>query len=419
MLPGSADAHLALACRYMQDGNPVLALQHSETAVSLAPNNQAMALARAGMLAETGDERAAAELIRPMIGGLETSLAVANLYGQIAAKLGEEATALQLLRSVLDGRPTAGKEIAQLHFCAAALLERLGRYDEAFAQAGLAHDARRQPYDPDQNTRLTDGLIQRFSRSFVTSLPRATHGNTRPVFIVGMPRSGTSLVEQILASHPAVYGAGELPTLGEIACGLNDAPWAEGEAFPGCLELLSIRRANQLAGRYLARLEDADSSAAYVTDKLPVNARDLWLVQILFPEARVIHCVRDPHDTCVSCYMSYFESVNAFAQDLGSLGRFYRDYRRLMEHWERVLDVGILSVSYEALVEDLEGQARRMLEFLGLEWDERCLRFHENPRHVATASRSQVRRPIYRSSVGRWKHYEKHLGALLRELPSD
>lgn len=417
ILPRNPDAHLALSSRYLEDGMIDLALQHTAIALGLAPDRQAVVIARAGVLAEAGEEQAALELIRPMIGGGESPLAAANLYAEIAPKLGQEEVALRLVRAVLEGHAPGGKEAAQLHFRAAGLLERLGRYDEAFRHARLGHDARRQPYDPDRNTKLTSGLIEYFTRSMVRSLPRATHGSTRPLFIVGMPRSGTSLVEQILDSHPAIHGGGELPTLNEIACGFNRTPWAPGEEFPACLELLTIRHANQLAARYLSRLDEANSSAPYVTDKLPINFRDLWLVQILFPDARVIHCMRDPLDTCVSCYMSYFDSVNDFAQDLGTLGRYYRDYRRLIKHWESVLDVPILNVGYEALVKDVEGHTRQMLEFLRLDWDERCLRFHENRRYVATASRSQVRRPIYQSSVGRWKHYQKHLAALLRELP--
>ncbi len=396
-----------------------LALEHSAAAASLAPRNPIIITQRAASLVEAGQEEAALELIRPMLAGGATPQPVARVYADIARKTRQEASAAELLLSILASYPKAGRDAAQLRFQAAELLERSRRYDEAIEQARLGHDARRRPYDPARNTRLFTGLIEYFSPAVVRRLPCATHGSGRPIFIVGMPRSGTSLVEQILASHPAVHGAGELPTLNEIACGFNNAPWAGGEHFPKCLERLSIEQANQLAGRYLARLDDASASARFVTDKLPANFRDLWLVQILFPQAHVIHCIRDARDTCLSCYMTYFDAVNDFAQDLGSVGRYCRDCRRLAAHWRQALDLPILDMPYESLVADLEGHTRRLLDFLGLEWDDRCLRFYENPRYVATASRPQVRKPIYSSSVGRWRHYEKHLAELLRELSAD
>lgn len=417
--PRSRIAHEALSQRYLEDGNTDLALEHSRIAVSVAPNDPSAVISRGFVLAAVNQEQAAWELIQPMIAGRDTPPRAAILYGKIARAIGREAEALELVLALLDAGPPAGVQASSLHFVAAALLERRARYDEAFAHARRAHEAHRRPYDPSRNTQLTDGLIRYFTKSAVRSLPLATHGNSRPVFIVGLPRSGTSLVEQMLATHPAVHGAGELPTLQQIACDLNNPTWSEGEPFPACLEFLSIRRANQLADHYLSRLAQLDSSARFVTDKLPLNFRDLWLVQILFPQARVIHCVRDPRDTCLSCYMTDFAGGNEFSQGLSALGSFYRDYQRLMEHWGRVLDLPILHVPYEAVVEDTETQVRRMLEFLGLDWDERCLRFYENTRHVPTASNAQVRRPIYRSSVGRWRHYETHLTELLTALASN
>ena len=416
--PGSRSAHEALTQLYMEQGDTNSALEHSRLALTLAPNDPTMTITRGSVLAEMGHEQAAWELIRPLITGPSTPPWAAILYGKIAGAIRQEAEASQLAQSLLDQRLVAGPEASTLHFVTAALLDRLGRYDDAFEHARLAHESNRRPYDPDRNTRLTDGLIQFFTKPAIQSLPKATHHNSRPVFIVGMPRSGTSLVEQILASHPDVYGAGELSALQEIACSFNGAPWSAGEPFPASLKRLSVSQANQLAQPYLDTIAARNSSARYVTDKFPLNCRDLWLVQLLFPQAHVIHCVRDPRDTCLSCYMTDFASGNEFAQDLTTLAAFYRDYQRLMEHWGQVLELPVLQVTYELMVEDLEGQARRMLDFLDLPWDDRCLRFYANRRHVATASQSQVRRPIYRSSLGRWRHYQKHLGPLLQTWPA-
>lgn len=413
--PNSVALRVELTRRLMMDGQVEAALQQSEIALSLGPDDQVARIFRATVLVDTGQPQAAWSVIRPMLRGPDTPIWAANIYARVAGAIGEEPEALELNLKVLERAP-AGREKAPLHFTAAALLDKAGRYDEAFEQARLAHAANRRPYDPEPDDRYMDGLTRVFTKSMVRCLPRATHGNSRPVFIVGMPRSGTSLVEQILSSHPAVHGAGELNILQDIATGLNNAPWAEGEGFVGSLEQLSIRRANQLAARYLTEISRVNDTATYVTDKFPLNSRNLWLVQLLFPDAHIIHCVRDPLDTCLSCYMTDFASGNEYAQDFDTLCRFYHGHECLMRHWKRVLDVPILEVRYESVVENIERQTRRMLGFLRLPWDERCLRFYEHRRHVATASQAQVRRPIYRSSVARWRHYQRHLAPLIGRL---
>lgn len=416
LAPRHARAHEALSQRFLEDGRGDLALEHIRIAMDLAPQDRSVAVSRAFALAYTGQERAAWELIEPMLAGQQTPPRVAVLYGKIARRVDREADALALILTLLENCSAAAPDRSSLHFEAAALLDRAGRYDAAFTHVRLAHQDRRGEYDTAGNTHLTDGLIAFFTKSTFQVLPRAAISTRRPVFVVGMPRSGTSLVEQILASHPAVHGAGELPMLQRIACGFNNAPWAEGDPFPTCLHRLTVAHANQMAEQYLSAIAERNASADYVIDKLPVNFRELWLIQVLFPGARIIHCIRDPRDTCLSCYMTDFANGNEFARDLRYLGKFYRDYQRLMEHWVRVLDLPILHVRYEQVVEDVEGQARQMLEFLQLPWDERCLRFYENARHVSTASKDQVRRPIYGSSVGRWRNYQNHLLELTSEL---
>jgi hypothetical protein len=254
-------------------------------------------------------------------------------------------------------------------------------------------------------------IESRFTRG--SSSVRSTNGSSRPVFIVGVMRSGTSLVEQILATHPKVFGAGELSYLSEAAAAASNSDWASGIPFPSFWNHLSVSRANQLASTYLDRIYELNSTAHYVTDKMPENFLFLGTAELLFPNCRVIHCVRDPRDTCLSCHMTDFASGKDFSRNLGHLARYYQDYARLMEHWKKVLTIQVLDVRYEDLVADPAGQTRRMLEFLELPWDDQCLKYHQNKRHVATASREQVRQPIYSSSLGRWKHYEKHIPELL------
>jgi hypothetical protein len=344
---------------------------------------------------------------------------LASACGMVGPKAGKAAEAVAVLERCLHQPDLAPADRRSLHFGAAGLLDKLGRYDDAFAHARQGNELGRRlfrPFDPVAQAASTSRRIAYATPERLRAMPRATHGNRRPAFIVGMPRSGTSLVEQILASHPAVFGAGELPTLGQIAVSIARADWDEGDPYPQCLESLSIRRANRLAAQYLSHIESLNRNATYVTDKMPLNGSLLGLVELLFPGCHVIHCVRDPLDTCLSCYLTGFQEGNAFTADLAHLGAYYRDYQRLVGHWKSVVELPILDVRYEDLVQNPAPQVRRMLDFLNLPWDDRCLKFHDNPRPVHTASRDQVRRPMYRSSIGRWRNYEKHLGPLIAAL---
>ncbi|MGH8337916.1 MAG: sulfotransferase family protein, partial [Gammaproteobacteria bacterium] len=251
---------------------------------------------------------------------------------------------------------------------------------------------------------------------FMTHHMDAGVNDTRPVFIVGMSRSGTTLVEQILASHPKVYGAGEIQALRRCA----RAEFGTGEdddTLPMRLAALESGRFARIGARYSACLDALSPDSARVTDKLPGNMALVGLIHLAFPRATIIHCVRDPRDTCVSCFSKLFTTGHYFSYELGELGRFYRLYEELMHHWREVLPPGrMLEVRYEDVVTDIEGQARKLLAFCGLPWDDTCLRFYEALRPVRTASLTQVRQPIYASSVGRWKRYEKYLDPLKQAL---
>jgi tetratricopeptide (TPR) repeat protein len=411
--PKFALAHSALGQWYAWTGRLDLALQYSASARALDPNDCHIVMSRALVLSAAGDSKGVWELIEPLVFGGVTHPWLALAYSRIAPAMNHEQKAVELIRRVLLAADLPAGERPQLHFEAASLLNRLGRYDEAFEQARLANGLVRRPYSSAANLEEVSNKIRYLTRRKVESLPLATHGNRRPVFIVGMPRSGTSLVEQILASHPLVFGAGEVEALGRISREIPDASWAEGERYPECLESLSSHRANRLASKYLAEMESLNAEATYVTDKMPSNYQHLHLIELLFPGCHVIHCTRSALDTCLSCYFTDFASGNEFSFDLANLGAHYRDYRRLMDHWKKVLSLSILEIRYEDLVLDTQGQVGRMLEFLELPWDERCLKYYDNKRRVKTASEDQVRRPIYTSSIGRWKHYEKHLAELI------
>jgi tetratricopeptide (TPR) repeat protein len=416
--PDYAPAHNALGLWYRESGRLDEALRHTSAALALEPANADFAVTRASVLSSAGQARAAWDLLRPLVADETPGLWPAWLYAQVAPKLGREheERAAAVVRRALGAPGLSADAQRSLHFAAAALLDKMGRYDEAFDHARRGNETFRLPHDPAAQTEFVDRRIRYFTPARLKALPRATHTSRRPVFIVGMPRSGTSLVEQILASHPQVYGAGELTTLARIAASVNDADWCEGQPYPECLDALTVRRANRLAAEYLSAIDALDKDATYVTDKMPLNVLGLELVQLLLPGSRVIHCVRDAIDTCLSCYLTGFSVANEFTFDLAHLGAYYRDSARLVAHWKKVLSLPVLEVRYQDVVLDTEEETRRMLEFLDLPWDERCLRFYENPRRVATASEDQVRRPVYTSSIGRWKNYERHLPDLLQAL---
>jgi hypothetical protein len=221
-----------------------------------------------------------------------------------------------------------------------------------------------------------------------------------------MPRSGTSLVEQILSAHPDVYAAGELSNLGRLAVSAMD----DGKT-------VSAERAAEMGRRYLSELPGEAAAAIRVTDKLPFNFFYLGLIQAALPGARVIHCRRDPRDVALSCYFTDFiDPTLAFSARLEWLGDYINRYLDQMDTWRDALALPLLEVDYEALVDDPEHWSRQLVDFAGLDWDPACLSFHDQSRVAATASHAQVRRPVYKSSVGRWKNYESHLTPLLQTL---
>ena len=229
-----------------------------------------------------------------------------------------------------------------------------------------------------------------------------------------MPRSGTSLVEQILASHPAVHGGGELDDLGAIIDRLP-ASLASSKPYPACIADADATMLRGVGARYVAGLRALAPAAARITDKMPANTRHIGLIRCLLPGARIVHCRRDPLDTCLSCFTTLFTIGQDFSYDLAELGGYYRVYDGLMAHWRAVVP-DMLDIDYEDVVADLEGQARRLVDFCGLDWDDACLDFDKTERIVRTASSAQVRRPIHDASVARWKRYEAHLGPLIEAL---
>ncbi len=399
--PNYIDAMCNLGLAYRGLGQHDEAEHWYRKALAIQPDSAEAIACLADIQEWRGNFSAAYDLLKPCLSTFTTNTAIIFATVCLRRRTPEEAKPLVL--QCLQRQDLTIQERTHLFFKLGDLLDMLGDFDAAFESYKQANLLSRQPFEPDYWIQETSQVIATFGETIREKFPRATVQSQLPIFIVGMPRSGTSLVEQILGSHPEVFAAGERPELGFLASrvprGLNQS-WLD-----------------ETAQAYLAHLQSLAPQARYITDKQPTNYLYLWLVALVFPGARIIHCTRDPFDTCLSCYFQNFNTRQLYAGDMRHLGTVYRQYERLMTHWQKVLDLQILSVSYEELVADLETNSRQLLDFLELEWHPDCLAFYRNKRIVNTASYDQVRRPIYDQSVGRAKRdYSQHLGVLAQAL---
>jgi len=384
--PASADAWVNLGIARQEAGRGAEAVQTIDRALAIDPESTAAWSVRGGLKTFTPGD--------PDIAALRDLLASANRSGAG-------------LEDRLNLEFTLGKAFMDI-----------GEVDAAFAHLNAGNRLKRQTLrydvreDAAQFTQIARSLdSRRLDRPAGSGDP-----SDRPVFVVGMPRSGTTLVEQILASHPQVWGAGELTTLEEVLIDRLD-PSLSPNARAARLADLTPGDLAAMGSDYVRRIAALAPGSPRVTDKMPANFRLAGLIRLALPNARIVHCRRDPVDTCLSCYAMKFSRGQPFAYDLRDLALYYRAYHALMAHWRACLPADrFTEVRYEEVVDDLEGQARRLIAFCGLAWDDACLSFHKARRQVRTASVNQVRQPLYRTSVARWKAYERHLGPLLDAL---
>jgi tetratricopeptide (TPR) repeat protein len=325
------------------------------------------------------------------------------------------------LEAMLANQPLPLQDRSVVHRTLAQCLDQRQDYAAAFSHLHQANALRKQDlqrtgkiFNPASFREYVAGHIALFDEAYFRQQARGANTSELPVFVVGMPRSGTTLVEQILASHAQVFGAGELNAVPQMVAALNRIGGRPG-GYLGHMRSPDRANLQELADRHLARLTQLGGGAARVIDKMPGNFLHLGLIALLFPHARVIHCVRDPLDVCLSCYFQNFSKIT-YSLSLEDLGFYYRDYERLMAHWRRVLPLRMIEVRYEDLVARQHSVSRDLVAFCGLEWNDSCLSFYKNRRPVQTASVLQVRRPIYSNSVGRWQRYAAYLEPLRNAL---
>jgi len=404
--PAYREAHVSLGTALRLRRRNGDAEQCAQAALTIDPNYVDALCLLGELRADRGEFAAAEELFQRAV---TINPDFPSAYGSIATHrkmTSADAGWLAGVEALLGKRLPLADEIS-LHYALGKYFDDVRQYHDAFGHYRQANELTKRyggVYDQRKLTQRVDEILSRFDAPFVRQ--RHDRGSTSelPVFVIGMPRSGTSLTEQILASHPAVFGAGEVTF------------W--NAAFRAYSESVRGRDGGEdfmptLARDYLDRLTAFSGTALRVVDKMPANFMYAGLIHCVFPRAKIIHVKRHPIDTCLSIYFQNFFNMGSYANDLDSLADYYRQYMRITHHWRNVLpETALLEVPYEALIEDQEGWTRRMLEFINLPWDPRCLDFHETNRVVITASKWQVRQKIHSSSAGRWKNYERFVGPL-------
>lgn len=416
LAPDNPDAHISVAmtARRLRDLDRSIAA--ARRALALAPDRTDMWLALSANLATMGRFADAEDCCRKAL-ALNPDSAEAQRELTAIGRHGGDAAEILRLRATLDNTAEPLRERISAGMAAGTLLDRGGDYDAAFAAFDAANRLIRtiwndagMAFDGPGLRRYVDWAISTFTREQFAATADWGDPSELPVFIVGMPRSGTSLVEQIAASHSQVFGAGESKDVSNIVQTLNGGDRHRPAAS---WDRDSVRGA---ATAHLDWMREQGGAAARVIDKMPDNCRVLGQIAVLFPRARVIVCRRDPRDVCLSCHFQQFAEGQAWSTDQAELAARAREIDWLLAHWLAVVPLRILEVRYEDLVANLEAESRRLIAFLGLEWEPACLAFHETERPVFTASLWQVRQPLYSRSVGRWRNYRKHLGPLLEGL---
>jgi tetratricopeptide (TPR) repeat protein len=415
--PGDALMHAALGRTLFQAAE----LKASETsyrqALALAPNQAKIWHWLGHTLLARGRTEEAVSCFRRAL-EIDPDLAEADECLARSGSVAENEGRLRRLAGVLATSDRSMMERVSAGFALGTYLDNAARPDEAFPYFREANVLCRQLlidtgewFDADVLRREVSGVIERCSSALFVAAAGWGNPSELPVFIVGMPRSGTSLVEQIVASHSQVFGAGERREISRIA----ERVLEHNRDRP--VECWDMDFARRHADEFMAHLRNFGGGAVRVTDKMPDNVLHLGIIAVLFPSARVVFCRRDARDTCLSCF--FHREGNAFSYDLVDCGQRYLEIERLAAHWRSVLPLSMLTVDYEDLIGDPEGESRRLIEFLGLDWEPRCLDFQYTERPVFTGSSWQVRKPIFSRSVGRWRRYEQHLQPLLGILEGD
>lgn len=416
--PQDTGIQIQLGNTLLQGGNLSTAAKVFRRALRLDPSAIDAAAGLATVWEREGRAADALALVDPLVQAGHRRPNLLSVWGLACRRTGDLDHPVQILEETIAGPLPAGARVVIGHVLG-DIHDKRGDPAGAMRAHGVANQADERPYDPAVQSAIVDAVLARTGRDRVRRWAQARPlAGPRLVFIVGMPRSGTSLTEQILGSHPAVHAAGEREEIPRL---LDNLVQQMGDGSPSWVpvaESLGAEALTDAARWYRERVCAEAGNAQVVTDKMPLNYRYLPLLSRLFPEAAFVHTLRNPLDVALSCYFASFNFTYAFTNRLDWLGHWLRDHDRLFAHWTAELDAPFHASRYEDLVDDVEGRTRDILRFLGLPWHPACLDFHQSGRVVNTASYAQVRRPIYRSSMGRAEQYRPFLGPLMAAMGS-
>lgn len=398
------------------------ALMHLDQALSLEPSSDpsSLCLSKGTILMEMGDIQKAEGQFLKMTADPSLDRRVAAHYSLIQLrKIKPDNGSLQALLSITDNiEDISPNKLEYVYFALGKCYDDMGKWGKSFEYftEGCRIKRQRISYNSAEQIQFVHQLMECFTQETIEYLQAFANPSPLPIFIVGMPRSGSTLVEQILSSHPQVYGGGELKYLHNL---IQWPVKTHGKImyYPGNIRQLSPEICRAIADKYVSYLQRFSSDVIRITDKMPHNFIAIGLIHALLPNAKIIHVKRNPLDTCVSCYTQLFTHGQLYSYDLTELGQYYQCYERIMNHWHRILPSNAyLDIEYEAMVNNLESEAKRLIAFCDLPWDPDCLAFYESKRHVRTASFVQVRQPVYTSSVERWRRYGDALAPLIHAL---
>ncbi len=415
--PGNVQSHFQLAATLAPAALTYEAVEVYQRVLKMQPNHAGALLGLAHMLKTIGRQDEAIVAYRDFIGLTpdhgEGYWSLANLK---TYRLTDDD--IQVMEAQLTRDDLTDLSAVNFLFALAKTYEDQGDFELAWDYYSKGNAKRRmtEKYDPVQTEVTNDSIIAVFDRQFLAQNTGLGNPDPAPIFVVGLPRSGSTLIEQILASHSLVEGTAELPYAGRIATSLNRNR-ADGVNYPRAVRELGEKQFKAMGQEYLdlAQLHRTEGKPHFI-DKMPNNTPTIGLLHLILPNAKIIDARRYPMDSCFSCYRQLFAQGQTFTYDLTDIGEYFLQYERMMDHWHEVLPGRVLTVQYEDMVTDFENQVRRLLEYLELPWEDACLNFHETERPVRTASSEQVRQPIYSKSINRWRNYEQHLGELIEVL---
>ncbi len=332
-------------------------------------------------------------------------------YGKYALRNNQQKKAISKLREILQQTNLKIDDQLSMHMLLGKLYDSISEYQSAYTHFSLANNLKYNDYDIAEFEAQVSSIIDYFSIEKYKKLPSSTNQSSDCIFIIGMPRSGTSLVEQIISSHSTVFGGGELQYVPQLSQSM-----AQHAQYPQLFDHVCTDELNSYANELIELMKNLLPDSQRITDKLPHNFLFVGLIHKLLPNAKIINCIRNPVDTCLSCYFQHFGGYHPYAYNLSHLGKYYQQYSKLTYHWESKLQIPVYNVYYEKLIQDTKNEVKGMLNYLELDWEDECMEFHKQKRAINTASYTQVNKEIYTGSMNRWLNYESHISELLKSL---